>query len=100
MVRYEGKALFYQRRRLFSAGDSSLVFSARLTRLSDALNNRCRPPFLADGDWVIAARRHGYDDLQALYNVSDGSVYLKIAPFIPAISRWHQFIKSRTASYS
>lgn len=83
MVRYEGKALFYQRRRLFSAGDSSLVFSARLTSLSDALNNRCRPPFLADGDWVIAARRHGYDDLQALYNVSDGSVYLKNSPFHP-----------------
>ncbi|HCL6087989.1 TPA: hypothetical protein N2O48_003950 [Klebsiella pneumoniae] len=58
-------------------------FSARLTWLSDALNNRCRPPFLADGDWVIAARRHGYDDLQALYNVSDGSVYLKNSPFHP-----------------
>ncbi|SSL81030.1 Uncharacterised protein [Klebsiella pneumoniae] len=58
-------------------------FSARLTWLSNALNNRCRPPFLADGDWVIAARRHGYDDLQALYNVSDGSVYLKNSPFHP-----------------
>ncbi|WP_180349831.1 hypothetical protein, partial [Klebsiella pneumoniae] len=58
-------------------------FSARLTWLSNALNNRCRPPFLADGDWVIAARRHGYNDLQALYNVSDGSVYLKNSPFHP-----------------
>ena len=54
-----------------------------MTWLSNALNNRCRPPFLADGDWVIAARRHGYYDLQALYNVSDGSVYLKNSPFHP-----------------
>ncbi|MCV5663460.1 hypothetical protein OFN50_31040, partial [Escherichia coli] len=50
---------------------------------SDALNNGCRPPFLAEGDWVITARRHGYDDLRALYNVSDGSVYLKNSPFHP-----------------
>lgn len=83
MDRYEGKALFYQRRRLFSAGDSSLVFFSALDLAEQCLNNRCRPPFLADGDWVIAARRHGYDDLQALYNVSDGSVYLKNSPFHP-----------------
>lgn len=61
---------------LFQLATRHSFFSA-LDLVERYLNNRCRPPFLADGDWVIAARRHGYDDLQALYNVSDGSVYLK-----------------------
>ncbi|MBA7843686.1 hypothetical protein HV213_26070 [Klebsiella sp. RHBSTW-00484] len=38
---------------------------------------RRHPPFLADGDKIITARQHGYNDIQALYNVSSGSIYLK-----------------------
>lgn len=70
----------------FQLATSALYFPAKLTWLTNLFAThpniyRHHPPFLADGDWVITARRHGHNDLQALYNVSDGSTYLKSSQF-------------------
>lgn len=54
-----------------------LFFLVCLIWLSDVLNNCCCLLFFVDGDWVIVVCWYGYDDFQVLYNVSDGSVYLK-----------------------
>ncbi|ENT2950774.1 hypothetical protein ACFFOE_002823 [Klebsiella aerogenes] len=70
----------------FQLATSTLYFPAQLTWLTNLFAThpniyRHHPPFLADGDWVITARQHGHNGLQALYNVSDGSTYLKSSQF-------------------
>lgn len=98
MDRYEGKGLILSKKARLFQQRLVLVFSAP-GWLNNALNIvvaaiSCR--------WGLGYRRTPawiHDDLQALYNVSDGSVYLKNSPFHPGnpADGIRFIIKSRTA---
>ncbi len=65
-------------------GAAGLLLAERLRQLRPAsLFYRRQPPFLAIGDRIVAVYQRKDNDVQALYNVSDGGAFLKNHPCYP-----------------
>lgn len=65
-------------------GAAGLLLAERLRQLRPAsLFYRRQPPFLAIGDRIVVVYQRKDNDVQALYNVSDGGAFLKNHPCYP-----------------
>lgn len=63
---------------------AGLLLAERLRQLRPAsLFYRRQPPFLAIGDRIVVVYQRKDNDVQALYNVSDGCAFLKNHPCYP-----------------
>ncbi len=65
-------------------GAAGLLLAERLRQLRPtSLFYRRQPPFLAIGDRIVVVYQRKDNDVQALYNVSDGGAFLKNHPCYP-----------------